>query len=128
MSPPFTPPRGLPEMVLTALDARLARMEGLAALAYLVGTEYESGQKGYMLAFVDAATGAEKRAGAGCARRARVFPGVEAGQLDVTFVSADDGRAAELARVGLRFDLPQPAKPVEMKAPGLDPNAPPRLK
>ena len=56
------------------------------------------------------------------------FPGVEAGQLDVTFVSADDGRAAELARVGLRFDLPQPAKPVEMKAPGLDPNAPPRLK
>jgi len=123
----FHPPRGLPEMVLTALDARLARMEGLAALAYLVGTEYESGQKGYMLAFVDAATGAENVL-AQAVQGALGFSGVEAGQLDVTFVSADDGRAAELARVGLRFDLPQPAKPVEMKAPGLDPNAPPRLK
>ncbi|MCC1481611.1 SseB family protein [Roseibaca sp. Y0-43] len=123
----FHAPRGLPEAVLTALDARLARMEGLAALAYLVGTEYEGGQRGHMLAFVDAAPGAES-ALARAVQGALGFSGIEAGQLDVTFLAANDTRAAELARLGLRFDLPQPAKPVEVKAPGLDPDAPPKLR
>ncbi|WP_296639622.1 SseB family protein [Roseinatronobacter sp.] len=123
----FRAPRGMPEALLTALDARLARMEGLAALAYLVGTEYEGGVRGHMLVFVDAAPGAES-ALARAVQGALGFSGVEAGQLDVTFLGSDDQRAAELARVGLRFDLPQPAKPVEMKAPGLDPDTPPRLK
>ena len=123
----FHAPRGLPESLLTALDARLARMEGLAALAYLVGTEYEGGAHGHMLAFVDVADGAES-ALARAAQGALGFSGVEAGQLDVTFLPADDRRAAELARVGLRFDLPQPAKPAKSGAPGLNPDAPPRLK
>lgn len=123
----FRAPRGLPEALLTALDGRLARMEGLASLAYLVGTEYEGGQKGHLLAFVDAADGAEG-ALARAVQGALGFSGLEAGQLDVTFLSADDPRAADLARVGLRFDLPQPAQPVEVKAPGLDPDKPPRLK
>lgn len=123
----FHAPRGLPEALLTALDSRLARMEGLAALAYLVGTEYEGGARGHMLAFVDAADGAES-ALARAVQGALGFSGLEAGQLDVTFLPSDDGRAAELARVGLRFDLPQPAKPVEVTAPGMDPDTPPRLK
>lgn len=123
----FHAPRGLPEALLTALDARLARMEGLAALAYLVGTEYEGGARGHMLAFVEPAPGAES-ALARAVQGALGFSGVEAGQLDVTFLPADDPRAAELARVGLRFDLPQPPEAVEMKTPGLDPDAPPKLR
>ena len=122
----FKAPRGLPEEVLTALDARLARMEGLAACAYLASTDYEDGAQGHMLAFVDAADGAET-ALARAVQGALGFSGVESGQLDVTFLPADDARAAELARVALRFDLPQPSQPRTPKAPGTDPDKPPRL-
>jgi len=37
--------------------------------------------------------------------------------------------AATLSRVGLRFDLPEPPEPPRgPAAPGMDPDAPPRLK
>lgn len=123
----FHAPRGLPELLLTALDARLARMEGLAALAYLVGTEYEGGARGHLLAFVDVVDGAQT-ALARAVQGALRLSGLEAGQLDVTFLPANDRRAADLARVGLRFDLPQVSKPAVSRAPGMDPDAPPRLK
>ncbi|WP_071798858.1 SseB family protein [Natronohydrobacter thiooxidans] len=118
------PPKGLPEALLLALDQRLARMEGLARMAYLVGTSHESGARGHLLAFVDAAPGAEA-ALARAVQGALSFSGVEAALLDVTFLSAEDGRAADCAKLGLRFDLPQPeAAP----APGNDPRRPPRLR
>lgn len=117
----LAPPRGLPEALLTALDQRLARMEGLARMAYLVATEAESGARGHMLAFVEAAPGAEA-ALARAVQAALAFSGLEAGVLDVAFLTADDPRAAELARVGLRFDLPQPTPPAPR------PEGPPRLR
>ncbi|TVP70034.1 MAG: SseB family protein [Rhodobacteraceae bacterium] len=123
------PPKGLPEALLVALDQRLARMEGLAQMAYLVGTEAEGGARGHMLVVIDPAQGAE----AALARRVQAalsFSGVEAGLLDVTFLRAEDARAADCARVGLRFDLPQ-AQSAATEAhtpPGLDPQRPPRLR
>ena len=121
-------PRGLPEPLLLALDQRLARMEGLAQMAYLVGTSSESGARGHLLAFVGAAPGAEP-ALARAVQSALTFSGVEEALLDVTFLNAEEPRAAECARVGLRFDLPQPEAPKPPSGgPGLDPNSPPRLK
>lgn len=123
----LSPPKGLPEALLSALDQRLARMEGLAQMAYLAGAEYEGGRAGHMLAFVDAVAEAEG-ALANAVQGALSLSGVEAGALDVTFIAADDSRAAEFARVGLRFDLPQPQKPDAPIAPGSDPARPPRLR
>ncbi len=122
----FDRPAGLPETVLRALDRKLARAEGLARLAYLASVTYDSGARGHMLAFVGAAPGAEPTLAAAVGE-ALTFSGVEAGTLDVSFLAASDPAAALLARVGLRFDLPQPA-PIERAAPGSDPDRPPRLR
>ena len=122
------PPKGLPEKLLMALDQRLARMEGLARMAYLTGAEYENGTRGHMLAIIDVAQGAEATL-ARAVQGALSFSGIEAGMLDVTFLTSDDARAADCARVGLRFDLPQPAAaPEATAAPGMDPSRPPRLR
>ncbi len=120
-------PAGLPDSLLAALDAKLATATGLAPMAYLVGVEYEGGAKTHMLAFIDAASGAED-ALAKAVSEALTFSGIEAGALDVAFFKASDPMAARLSRVGLRFDLPQPEEPVERSAPGSDPDAPPILR
>lgn len=121
-------PAGLPEKVLTALDAKLATAAGLAENAYLVALRYEGGQLGHLLGFVGAKDGAQA-ALAQAVSEALTFSGIEAGALDVGFFSTTDEMAARLARVGLRFELPAvaeydsylPAKP------GSDPDKPPRL-
>jgi hypothetical protein len=47
----------------------------------------------------------------------------------VGFFDAADPIAAKLAKVGLRFDLPQPQAPVSVPvAPGMDPANPPKLR
>lgn len=122
-------PKGLPETLLTALDAKLATAVGLAKSAYLVAVTYEGGGSGHMLGFISATAGAEG-ALAKAVNEALTFSGLEAGSLDVGFFSAQDGFAASLARVGLRFDLPQPEerKIVAPEAPGSNPERPPRLK
>ena len=82
-----------------------------------------------MLAFVDAAPGAEG-ALAQAVGEALTFSGIEAGALDVAFFDASDPVAPRLARVGLRFDLPALARPerAEPSAPGMDPDKPPKLR
>ncbi|MHA6265009.1 SseB family protein [Arenibacterium sp. CAU 1754] len=122
-------PGGLPESLITALDAKLATATGLAASAYLVGVTYQSGGRGHMLAFVDA-TEAARGALAKAAGEALTFSGIEAGAMDVGFFAASDPVAAKLARVGLRFDLPEPEQPQTLapSAPGRDPDRPPILK
>ncbi|MDE3027588.1 MAG: SseB family protein [Paracoccaceae bacterium] len=122
-------PAGLPEALLTALDAKLARAGGLAASAYLAGVTYQDGRRGHMLAFIDPAPGADG-ALAKAAAEALTFSGIEAGEMDVTFLRSSDPAAAALARMGLRFDLtlPEPPAPEPRKAPGSDPNAPPILR
>lgn len=125
----FTAPAGLPEALITALDAKLATAQGLARFAYLVGVTYETGAKGHLLGFVDALPGAEG-ALAKAAGEALTFSGIEAGAMDVGFFQASDAAAASLSKSGLRFDIPQPKapEPVEIKAPGSDPDKPPILK
>jgi len=125
----FAPPRGLPEGLLTALDARLATAAGLADMAYLVETTYDSGAKGHLLGVIDAEPGAEGALARAVSEVLR-FSGLEAAALDVGFFRASDPVAARLARVGLRFDLPKPEAPAQVpgSAPGRDPDKPPRLK
>jgi hypothetical protein len=121
-------PVGLPEAVITGLDRKLAIAAGLAKWAYLAAATYEGGLKGHVLAFVDAKDGAEK-ALANAAGEALTFSGIEAGVMDVMFCKASDPLAAHLAKVGLRFDLPEPAAAQPMPiAPGMDPDKPPRLR
>ena len=120
-------PKGLPEVVVSALDRKLAIAAGLARFAYLAAATYEDGSKGHVLAFVDAQDGAQK-ALAAAAGEALTFSGIEAGVMDVLFVKASDPLAAHLARVGLRFDLPDPEKPYVPGAPGMDPSTPPKLR
>lgn len=123
------PPAGLPEALLTALDAKLASAGGLAAMAYLAAVTYADGSRGHLLGFVDAHAPA-RGALAKAAGEALSFSGVEAGAMDVGFFDASDPVAAALARVGLRFDLPQPQAPLraDPKPPGSDPDAPPILR
>ncbi|WP_321364942.1 SseB family protein [uncultured Celeribacter sp.] len=122
------PPAGLPEALIVALDAKLAIAGGLAKLVYLSGVKYEDGVRSHLLAFVDHIPGAED-ALAKLVSEALIFSGVEAGALDVAFFKSSDPLCAPLARFGLRFDLPEP-EPISTgpSAPGMDPNAPPKLR
>lgn len=122
-------PTGLPDALISALDTKLAAATGLAQAAYLVGTTDTEGTRSHLLAFIGAAPGAED-ALARAASEALTFSGIEAGAMDVGFFDARDPVTERLARVGLRFDLPQPApaRSPEPTAPGMDPDRPPRLR
>ena len=123
------PPKGLPELLLTALDTKLATAAGLATAAFLVEVGYDNKSTGHLLALLDAVPGAEP-ALARAVSEALTFSGIEAGMLDVSFVKSSDQMAAALARHGLRFDLPEPQMPERLApaAPGSDPAKPPILK
>lgn len=122
-------PKGLPDVLFTALDQKLPSAVGLATSAHLASVTYKSGRHGHILAFLDAKLGAES-ALANAVGEALTFSGVEAGELDVVFVRTGEPLTAPLLRVGLGFDLPVPqaAEPVEIKAPGSDPTKPPILR
>ncbi|WP_299151200.1 SseB family protein [uncultured Tateyamaria sp.] len=122
-------PAGLPAALISALDTKLATATGLAQMAYLVGTTDGDGKRGHLLAVVGAAPGAET-ALARAASEALTFSGIEAGAMDVGFFDARDPVTERFARVGLRFDLPQPApvRAPDTAAPGSDPDRPPRLR
>lgn len=118
----------VPEAVIAALAARLARAGGLAAAALLAGVVYADGRKGHLLALIDAAEGAEV-ALARAMNEALVFSGVDAGELDVVFLRAEDAATEAMGRVALRFDLPAPEMPdLAPAAPGMDPSRPPKLR
>ena len=123
------PPKGLPETLIAAIDAKLATATAMAAGAYLVAVEYEGGGRGHLLAFVAAIPRAQE-ALVRAASEALTFSGIEAGAMDVGFFAPDDPVVAKLARVGLRFDLPQgePLQQTPRMAPGMDPAKPPILK
>ncbi len=122
-------PTGLPEILITALDTKLAIARGLARMAYLCAVRYAGGRRSHLLAFVDPIPGAEP-ALARAANEALTFSGVEAGQMDVGFFQASDPVCASFAKVGLRFDLPEHerAEKTAGMAPGMDPDTPPRLR
>jgi hypothetical protein len=122
-------PPNVPEVLVTTLAEKLATATGLADTAYLVAVQYDTGAKGHMLGVVNALADAQG-AIAKAVNEALTFSGLEAAALDVTFVAPHDQIAASLAKVGLRFDLPQPtpAREYTPKAPGMDPENPPKLR
>ncbi|MFZ3581404.1 SseB family protein [Loktanella sp. DJP18] len=122
-------PTGLPDAVLEALDRKLSRCAGLADHALLVAADYADGGRGHVLAFVDAPETAHA-ALAHAAGEALTFSGIEAGTMDVMFVASGDAVAGRLARVALRFDLPELQRPTPAvpMAPGSDPSSPPKLR
>jgi len=123
------PPKGLPEDLITAIDAKLATATGMAANAWLVGVEYKGGGRGHLLAFVGAIPRAQD-ALVRATSEALTFSGIEAGAMDVGFFAPGDPVVERLARVGLRFDLPQmePLQQTPRMTPGSDPAKPPILK
>lgn len=123
------PPKGLPETLIAALDAKLATATGMVAGAYLVGAEYEGGGRGHLLAFIGAIPRAQD-ALVRAASEALTFSGIEAGAMDVGFFAPGDPVVGKLAKVGLRFDLPQGEglQHTPRMPPGADPSKPPILK
>jgi hypothetical protein len=123
------PPKGLPETLIAAIDAKLATATGMAAGAYLVGVIYPGGGRGHLLAFIGAIERAQD-ALVRAASEALTFSGIEAGAMDVGFFAPTDPVVAKLARVGLRFDLPQGEglQHTPRMPPGSDPSKPPILK
>ena len=123
------PPKGLPETLIAAIDAKLATATGMAAGAWLVGVEYTGGGCGHLLGFVGAIPRAQD-ALVRAASEALTFSGIDAGAMDVGFFAPSDPTVEKLSKVGLRFDLPQ-MDPLEktprMEAPGSDPSKPPIL-
>jgi hypothetical protein len=120
-------PGDLPKALIEGLDRKLASAGGMAQAAWLTAVTYDDDSRGHMLAFVGAVPAAE-RALAAAVAEALTFSGVAAGRLDVTFLDAADPVIDRLARVGLRFDLPTLVVPEAPRAPGSDPDNPPRLR
>ncbi len=123
------PPKGLPESLIATIDAKLATATGMAAQAWLVAVDYSGGGRGHLLAFVGAIPRAQD-ALVRAASEALTFSGIEAGAMDVGFFRPDDPTVAKLAKVGLRFDLPQAEglQHTPRMPPGSDPAKPPILK
>ncbi len=119
-------PGRLPEPLLKALDTQLARAEGLAKAAYLAEVTYEDGRLGHLLGIVDPAEGSEA-AFARSIDNALRFSGLDAAELDVAFFRSADPALERIAKVGMRYDLPEPAAEVR-PIPGGDPTKPPKLR
>ncbi|WP_151719601.1 SseB family protein [Gemmobacter serpentinus] len=128
----FEIPRALPAALIAGLEAKLARAGGLAAHALLAAVHYRDGRQGHMLAFIDATPGAQE-ALARAAAEALTFSGIEAGEMDVTFLAGSEPAAEAMAQVGRRFELPvqvadAPPAPAAPQGPGMNPDKPPRLR
>lgn len=124
----FLPPTDVPQILLQALNTKLALAADMARCAYLVKTRFVDGNSGLMLGIVDA-NAASEVALSQAVSEVLIFSGIERGTIDVAFFSSQDEICAVLDRVGLRFDLPKtPKKARNVSAPGMDPDQPPRLR
>ncbi|MAM62531.1 SseB family protein [Maritimibacter sp. UBA3975] len=124
------PPTGLSDRLITGLSTKLAVAAGLCDHAVLARALYDDQSEGLVLAFIDAAEGSES-ALARAAQEAMTFSGADQ-RLDVAFFASGDEVTTRLAKVGLRFDMPEPEPepeaPSVRPAPGSDPSKPPILK
>ncbi|MEM6825724.1 MAG: SseB family protein [Pseudomonadota bacterium] len=121
------PPVSAPEALISALDVKMIGLQGLARMAVLAEVAYPSGRRVLALGFLGAPPGAEE-ALTRAAGEALIFSGLEAGAMDVAFVADGADLAERLSRVGLTFEIPRPPEPQAAKPPGMDPEAPPRLR
>lgn len=119
----ITAPADVPEAVLTSLDACLSAAAGLARGAWLGGLRHD-GRAEHLLAFLDAAPGAETVLARAVTETLR-FSGLDEGVLTLVFVTSDTPLAACFDRVGLRIELPLPVPETVVRT---DPDAPPILR
>ncbi len=125
---PLGPP---PEGIVQALSRGLAGAGGLAEAALLARARYQNGAQAHVLAFFGTSSGAEAPLARAVAE-ALVFSGIEAAALDVIFAHA--GRTADAIRAqGLPIALPPAPLPTQdpahtPRAPGMDKDAPPKLR
>lgn len=125
----FLPPQGLPTALTEALESAMIAAAGLAQVGVLAAVRYQDGRLGHMLALVGAQPAAEPALARAMAE-ALTFSGVEAGELDVTFLAAEDPGLAAILRVAQVFAIPEltvAAQPLP-KVPGADPSKPPILR
>lgn len=125
----FHTPKGLPKNLILALDAKLANMSGVVGAAYLVGVAYQSGHISHMLALIDVPEAAQSGV-AEAISEAMQFSGIDAGQLDVTFIPLTSPHIDALQKCGLGFEIPELILPksIAPPAPGMDPATPPILR
>jgi hypothetical protein len=120
---------GLPEVLSEALTQGLQGAAGLASAAMLAGVIYSDGRRGHMLAVIDALPEAQEALARAMAEALR-FSGIEAGELDVCFMSGGDAALARMAAVAVAFDVPERVveEQVSCPAPGMDAGKPPILR
>ena len=123
----LVPPENIPQPMLKALDAKLARAGGLASHACLVGTRYPGGEAGHLLVFINVAPGSEETL-TRAVSEVLTFSATPTGPFDVGFAAEGSALAQRVEKVGLRIDLPKPDAPAQPSAPGSDPDTPPRLR
>lgn len=126
----FHAPDGVPEIVVAAVMEKLATAHGMASHGLLAGVSYADGRRGHMFAFVDAVAGAAPVLARAVAE-ALIFSGVEAGEMDVTFLNAGDPGISAMTGLARRIDLPglevDTARPAPVP-PGMDKAKPPILR
>ncbi|WP_330629472.1 SseB family protein [Thioclava sp. FTW29] len=130
---PALPPAIL-GLLLPAFEAKFDQLIGAATHALLGGVTYEDGHKGHVLALLGTPESA-RPAIAKAMGEALTFSGLDAGELDVTFLDEDSEAAQRLLAKALVLHLPEheheeaPAAPQEKpKGPGMDPSKPPILR
>jgi len=127
---PALPPAVL-GLLLPAFEAKFDQLAGIASHALLGGVTYDDGRRGHVLAII----GAPEKAQAGIAKamgEALTFSGLEAGELDVTFLTEEDPAAEVLMAKALVLHLPErveeEVQELKITAPGMDPSKPPILR
>ncbi len=126
-------PLGLPDALIQGLEEKLVNAVGLASHAVFAKGKFSDDSEGWLLAFIDAAPGAEP-ALARATQEALVFSGTDLATVDVAFFSSGDPICEHLDHLGLRYDFPDPEAEERdddgavTRAPGSDPSKPPILK
>ncbi len=120
------PPRDVAPVLLQLLDARLAMLAGTATGACLAQARYAQGDAALVLALSDVPEPARPAVSQSIGE-ALSMAGLPEAAIDVLFVDAETEVWTRLARVGLRFDMPQTATS-QPAAPGGDPDRPPILR
>ncbi|WP_417807941.1 SseB family protein [Thioclava sp.] len=119
-------------LLMPAYQAKLDQLAGIAQAAVLGGVTYDDGHRGHVLAVI----GAHEHFRPGIAKamgEALTFSGLDAGELDVTFLDPEDEAAQLLLDQGLVLHIPEPVEEEVQEitpgaAPGMDPSKPPILR
>lgn len=122
-------PETIPENLREALARCLLGFAGFAQSACLVDVQYQDGTRAHLLAVIGADEPMKEAIGRGVAETLSFLE--QPFSLDVSFFEANDSTVQRMNALGLSFAIPKPAEPQPMrapKAPGMDPDKPPKLR